>query len=103
VGFAPIILYVASQRAVPKISLYFVIYSVRKLLDIPSYCLKNFGSLISCSIFNLLRMKENCVEQLRPLSSVIQITVAGSCNFRHKVHVCHLFAAPMPQVNDQFE
>jgi len=35
--FATLILCVASQRVVPKVSLYFVIDSVRKLLDAPSY------------------------------------------------------------------
>jgi hypothetical protein len=37
VSFAAIILYVASQRVIPKVSVYFVIDSVRKLLDTPSY------------------------------------------------------------------
>jgi hypothetical protein len=39
VSFAAIILRVASQRAIPKVSVYFVIDSVRKLLDTPSYIL----------------------------------------------------------------
>jgi hypothetical protein len=37
VSFAAITLCVASQRVVPKISLYFVIAPVRKVLDTPSY------------------------------------------------------------------
>jgi hypothetical protein len=38
VGFAAIItLCVASQPVKPKVSVYFIIYSVRKLLDTPSY------------------------------------------------------------------
>jgi hypothetical protein len=36
-SFAAITLCVASQRVVPKVSVYFVIDSVRKLLDTPSY------------------------------------------------------------------
>jgi hypothetical protein len=38
VSFAAITLYVACQRVIPKVSVYFVIDSIRKLLDIPSYC-----------------------------------------------------------------
>jgi hypothetical protein len=36
VSFAAITLCVASQRDIPKVSVYFVIDSVRKLLDTPS-------------------------------------------------------------------
>jgi hypothetical protein len=37
VSFADITLCGASQRVIPKVSVYFVIDSVRKLLDTPSY------------------------------------------------------------------
>jgi hypothetical protein len=37
VTFAVITLCVASERVVPKVSIYFFIDSVRKLLDPPSY------------------------------------------------------------------
>jgi len=37
VSFAAITLYVASQRVFIVVSLHFVIESVRKLLDTPSY------------------------------------------------------------------
>jgi hypothetical protein len=37
VSFAAITLSVASQRVIPNVSIYFVIDSVRKLLDTPSY------------------------------------------------------------------
>jgi hypothetical protein len=37
VSFAAITLCVASQRVTPKVSVYFVIDSIRKLLDTPSY------------------------------------------------------------------
>jgi hypothetical protein len=37
VSFAAIALYVASQRAIPKVNVYFFIDLVRKLLDTPSY------------------------------------------------------------------
>jgi hypothetical protein len=36
VSFAVVILCVASQRVIPKVSVYFFIDSVRKLLDTPS-------------------------------------------------------------------
>jgi hypothetical protein len=37
VNFAAITLCVASQREIPKVSVYFFIESVQKLLDTPSY------------------------------------------------------------------
>jgi hypothetical protein len=37
VSFATITLYVASQRVIPNINVYFVINSVRELLDTPTY------------------------------------------------------------------
>jgi hypothetical protein len=37
VSFAAITQSVATQRLIPKASVYFVMNSVRKLLDIPSY------------------------------------------------------------------
>jgi len=37
VSFAAITLFVASKRVIPKLSVYFVIDSVWKLLDSPSY------------------------------------------------------------------
>jgi hypothetical protein len=37
VSFAAVTLCVASQRVIPKVNIYFVIDSVRKLLDILSY------------------------------------------------------------------
>jgi hypothetical protein len=37
VSFGAITLCIASQRVIPKISVYFVIDSIRKLLDIPSF------------------------------------------------------------------
>jgi hypothetical protein len=40
-SFATITLYVASERVIPKVSVYFVIGSVRKLLDTPSYNLSS--------------------------------------------------------------
>jgi hypothetical protein len=43
VSFAAITLCVASQRARPKVSVYFVIDSVRKLSDTPSYSIKLVG------------------------------------------------------------
>jgi len=41
VSFAALTLYVAFERVIPKISLYFFIDSVRKLLDTLSYFIKN--------------------------------------------------------------
>jgi hypothetical protein len=37
VSFAAVALHVVSQRVIRKVSVYFVIDSVRKLLDTPSY------------------------------------------------------------------
>jgi hypothetical protein len=37
VCFVAVTFYVASQRVIPKVSVYFVINSVRKLLDTSSY------------------------------------------------------------------
>jgi hypothetical protein len=37
VSFAAITFFVVSQQVIPKVSVYFVIDSVRKLLDTPSY------------------------------------------------------------------
>jgi len=37
VSFAAITLCIASQWMIPKVSVYFVIDSIRKLLDTPSY------------------------------------------------------------------
>jgi hypothetical protein len=39
-SFAAITLYVASQRVIPKVSVYLFIDSIRKLLDTPSYVLR---------------------------------------------------------------
>jgi hypothetical protein len=36
-SFAAVTLYVASQLVIPNVDVYFVIDSVRKLLDTPSY------------------------------------------------------------------
>jgi len=41
VSFVAITLLVASQRAFIIVVVYFVIGSVRKLLDTPSYCIKS--------------------------------------------------------------
>jgi hypothetical protein len=43
--FTAITLCVTSQRVVPKVSVYFVIDSVRKLLDTPSYYLRHLLSI----------------------------------------------------------
>jgi hypothetical protein len=37
VSFAAITLYVAFQRVIPKVSVYFIMDSVRKLLETPTY------------------------------------------------------------------
>jgi hypothetical protein len=47
VRFAAITLCVASQRVVIVVSVYFVIDSVRKLLDTPSYVKQTLFSAIS--------------------------------------------------------
>jgi hypothetical protein len=45
---AAITLCVASQRVIPKVRVYFVIDSVRKLLDTLSYSLKNVFIYVTC-------------------------------------------------------
>jgi hypothetical protein len=47
-SFAAITLYVASRRVIPKVGLYFVIDSARKLLDTPSYLIVCAKSFITC-------------------------------------------------------
>jgi hypothetical protein len=49
-SFATITLCVASQRVFIVVSVYFVIDSVRKLLDTPSYCI-NLRSILRVSKF----------------------------------------------------
>jgi hypothetical protein len=51
VSFAAIILYVASQRVFIIVIVYFVIESVRKLLDTPSYI--NRSTYVSVIVFNI--------------------------------------------------
>jgi hypothetical protein len=60
VSFAVIILCVASQRVVPKVSVYFVIDSVRKLLYSHSYH-ENFTHLHCEILSNRLETCEKCV------------------------------------------
>jgi hypothetical protein len=47
VSFAAVTLCVASQKVIPKVSVYFVIESVRKLLDTPSYLTESDGTYVS--------------------------------------------------------
>jgi predicted transcriptional regulator len=54
VSFAAITLCVASQRVTPKVSVYFVIDSVRKVLDIPSYNIFVLY-ILSCRCFVLFK------------------------------------------------
>jgi hypothetical protein len=55
VSIAAITLCVASQRAVPNVSVHFVIDSVRKLLDTPSYISPYTAAVISSLSVSLLR------------------------------------------------
>jgi hypothetical protein len=59
VSFAAITLFVTSQRVIPKVSVYFVIDSVRKLLDTPSQKPNNYNVGISeymCHINRRIRI-----------------------------------------------
>jgi hypothetical protein len=53
VSFTPITLCVASQRVIIVVSVYFVIYSVRKLLDTLSY--KDLSDKCKILCFNIYR------------------------------------------------
>jgi hypothetical protein len=61
VSFAAIILCVASQRVIPKVSVYFVIDSVRKLLDTPAYAIP----------IELMRNKRKVDHHLRRVITII--------------------------------
>jgi hypothetical protein len=50
-SFGAITLCVASQRVIPKVRVYFVIDSVRKLLDTPSYLVSAFQTSYQSSYF----------------------------------------------------
>jgi len=50
-SFASITFCIASQRVIPKVRMYFVIDSVRELLDTPSYEVRsNLGSSVNIAI-----------------------------------------------------
>jgi hypothetical protein len=60
VSFAAISLCIASQRVFIVVDVYFVMYSVRKLLDTPSVCYKSLDSgTVSCCL------QANCVSEQR--------------------------------------
>jgi hypothetical protein len=50
VSFAFITLCIASQRVIPKVSMYFFIDSVRKVLDTPSYYGQIYRFVFHCSV-----------------------------------------------------
>jgi hypothetical protein len=56
VTFATMILCIASQRVIPKVNVYFVIHSVRKLLDTPSYLRVNYNEFYEFIIETLMRI-----------------------------------------------
>jgi hypothetical protein len=53
VSFVVITLCVISQRVIPKVSVHFLIDSVRKLLDTPSYILPRALEIPSCIDVNV--------------------------------------------------
>jgi hypothetical protein len=55
VSFAVITLCVTSQREIPKVSVYFVIDSVRKLMDTTSYCAGKLRVSISPQADDVIR------------------------------------------------
>jgi hypothetical protein len=57
VSFAAIILYVASQRMFIVVSIYFLIDSVRKLLDTPSYVYHTLSHPYMLSPVGMFRQK----------------------------------------------
>jgi hypothetical protein len=70
VSFATITLCVASQRVIPKVSLYFVIDSVRKLFDTSSY-------VPPCSV-----MSSVLIIEVKTLCSVARVLPLGSVSSR---------------------
>jgi hypothetical protein len=69
VSFAAITFCVASQRIIPKVSMYFVIDSVRKLVGTPSYAIEREGLLrtLASQIRRILvSRKVFCVSGLVP-------------------------------------
>jgi hypothetical protein len=56
VSFAAITVCVASQRVIPKVSVYFVIDSFRKLLDKPTYEGLRNATVVNC-IFPKIRLE----------------------------------------------
>jgi hypothetical protein len=78
VSFAAITLYVASQRVIPKISVYFVVDSVWKVLDTPPFLVHVVSSsqvfrLKCCMLFSCLPY----VLHVPPISHFIAVIMFG--------------------------
>jgi hypothetical protein len=67
VSFTAITLCVASERVIPKVSVYFVIDSVRKLLDYPCVCVFQVA----------LTVPSSCMCLVTCLSSACRCTVGN--------------------------
>jgi hypothetical protein len=86
VSFAAITLCVSSQRVIPKVSVYFVIDLVRKLLDTPSYTerqaqWRNF--YVTCLIYKICPTlttfeqtdRFSCIAKGYPISEIMYILI----------------------------
>jgi hypothetical protein len=78
VSFAALTLYVASQRVFIVLSVYFVIDSVRILLDTPSYICLSLLSFICILIIRILFYKET-VQCWALVNSVMNFEVSFKC------------------------
>jgi hypothetical protein len=68
VSFAAITLCVASERVIPKVSVYFFIDSVRKFLDTPSYSVNDLFFLgFSSKLYVQFLPPPPCVLLVRPM------------------------------------
>jgi hypothetical protein len=83
VSFTAITLYVASQQVFIVVSVYFVTYSVRKLLDTPPYVVSGNELDDRCSIpsrYKDLFLRHHCIRTaLRPPSLLLQGVTGAFC------------------------
>jgi hypothetical protein len=79
VSFAAITLCVASQQVIPKVSVYFFIGSVRKLLDTPSY----IRCVFTYSMVQDIILKADCHPTCQKISHLL-IEPEGSLPCLHK-------------------
>jgi hypothetical protein len=94
VSFAAVTLCVASQRVIPKVSVYFIIDSVRKLLDTPSYLCTN--CCLICDIKHLkvaeFEVLQSCYFQTG--KSKLLVNIIQACVFQRTTFYVPNFNGP---------